>query len=68
MIFYYNIFYFKKFTRRWFGHQIKYKDYEVIALITYLINPKSHKFTYNYDYNIYEFHFLYVLRKDKKIY
>jgi GNAT superfamily N-acetyltransferase len=44
------------------------KGCEASELNAYVNNPKSHKFYYNEGYNIYGFHFLKVLREDKKFY
>ncbi|QVY66975.1 GNAT family N-acetyltransferase [Polaribacter sp. Q13] len=52
----------------WIDNHIKSKGCEAIELNTYASNPKSHKFYYNEGYNIYGFHFLKVLREDKKFY
>ncbi|MCL7764912.1 GNAT family N-acetyltransferase [Polaribacter sp. Z014] len=53
---------------RWIDNHVKSKGCEAIELNTYASNPKSHKFYYNEGYNIYGFHFLKVLREDKKFY
>ncbi|KGL62992.1 GNAT family N-acetyltransferase [Polaribacter sp. Hel1_85] len=52
----------------WIDHHVKNKGCEAIELNAYVNNPKSHKFYYNEGYNIYGFHFLKVLRDDKKFY
>ena len=52
----------------WIDNHVKSKGCEAIELNTYVNNPKSHKFYYNEGYNIYGFHFLKVLRDDKKFY
>lgn len=57
----------KKFFS-WIDNHVKSKGCEAIELNTYVNNPKSHKFYYNEGYNIYGFHFLKVLRDDKKFY
>ena len=57
----------KKFFS-WIDNHVKSKGCEAIELNTYVNNPKSHKFYYNESYNIYGFHFLKVLRDDKKFY
>ena len=53
---------------KWIDKYVKSKDCEGIELNTYVSNQKSHKFYYNQGYNIYGFHFLKVLRDDKKFY
>lgn len=52
----------------WIYEYTKQKGYEVIELNTYTGNRKSHKFYYNEGFEIYGFHFVKVMRKDKKIY
>ncbi len=52
----------------WIDNHVINKGCESIELNTYVSNPKSHKLYYNLGYNIYAFHFLKVLRKDKKFY
>ncbi|QXP62691.1 MULTISPECIES: GNAT family N-acetyltransferase [unclassified Polaribacter] len=52
----------------WIDSHVKNKGCEAIELNAYSSNPKSHKFYYNEGYNIYGFHFLKVLRDDKKFY
>jgi GNAT superfamily N-acetyltransferase len=52
----------------WIDSHVKSKGCEAIELNAYSSNPKSHKFYYNEGYNIYGFHFLKVLRDDKKFY
>ncbi|OAD44951.1 GNAT family N-acetyltransferase [Polaribacter atrinae] len=52
----------------WIDNHVKNKGCEAIELNAYSSNPKSHKFYYNEGYNIYGFHFLKVLRDDKKFY
>ena len=53
---------------KWIDEHVKSKGCEAIELNAYVNNPKSHKFYYNEGYNIYGFHFLKVLRDDKKFY
>jgi diamine N-acetyltransferase len=57
----------KKFFN-WIDNHVISKGCEAIELNAYVNNPKSHKFYYNEGYNIYGFHFLKVLRPDKKFY
>jgi GNAT superfamily N-acetyltransferase len=52
----------------WIDDYVKSKGCEAMELNTYVTNTKSHKFYYNQGYNIYAFHFLKVLREDKKFY
>ena len=52
----------------WIDNHVKSKGCEAIELNAYVSNPQSHKFYYNEGYNIYAFHFLKVLREDKKFY
>jgi GNAT superfamily N-acetyltransferase len=52
----------------WIDHHVQSKGCEAIELNAYVSNPKSHKFYYNEGYNVYGFHFLKVLRDDKKFY
>jgi hypothetical protein len=52
----------------WIYEHVKSKGCEASELNAYVNNPKSHKFYYNEGYNIYGFHFLKVLREDKKFY
>ena len=52
----------------WINNHVQNKGCEAIELNAYVSNPKSHKFYYNEGYNIYGFHFLKVLRDDKKFY
>ena len=52
----------------WIDNHVKSKGCESIELNAYVNNPQSHKFYYNEGYNIYGFHFLKVLRDDKKFY
>ena len=52
----------------WIDNHVKSKGCEAIELNAYVNNPQSHKFYYNEGYNIYGFHFLKVLRDDKKFY
>ncbi|PKH50824.1 GNAT family N-acetyltransferase [Tenacibaculum sp. Bg11-29] len=52
----------------WIYEYTKQKGYEVIELNTYTGNRKSHKFYYNEGFEIYGFHFVKVMRKDKKLY
>lgn len=52
----------------WIDDHVKKKGCESIELNTYVSNTKSHKFYYNQGYDIYGFHFLKVLREDKKFY
>ena len=53
---------------KWIDEHVKTKGCEAIELNTFVSNPRSHKFYYNEGYNIYGFHFLKVLRDDKKFY
>ena len=53
---------------KWIDNHVQNKGCEAIELNAYVNNPKSHKFYYNEGYNIYGFHFLKVLRDDKKFY
>jgi len=53
---------------KWIDNHVKSKGCEAIELNAYASNTKSHKFYYNEGYNIYGFHFLKVLRDDKKFY
>ena len=53
---------------KWIDTYVISKGCEGIELNTYVSNPKSHKFYYNEGYNIYGFHFVKVLREDKKFY
>ena len=53
---------------KWIDNHVKSKGCEAIELDAYVSNPKSHKFYYNEGYNIYGFHFLKILRDDKKFY
>ncbi|CAA0145623.1 GNAT family N-acetyltransferase [Tenacibaculum maritimum] len=57
----------KKFFEYIYEHT-KAKGCEAIELNTYTGNTKSHKFYYNEGFDIYGFHFLKVMRKDKKFY
>ncbi len=59
---------FGKFFFDWIYNYSKEKGCEASELNTYVSNPKSHKFYYNEGYNIYGFHFLKILRKDKIFY
>lgn len=52
----------------WIDNHVKSKGCEAIELNAYVNNSQSHKFYYNEGYNIYGFHFLKVLRDDKKFY
>ena len=52
----------------WIYDHATSKGCEASELNAYVNNPKSHKFYYNEGYNIYGFHFLKVLREDKKFY
>ena len=52
----------------WIDNHVKSKGCEAIELNAYVNNQQSHKFYYNEGYNIYGFHFLKVLRDDKKFY
>ena len=52
----------------WIYEYTKSKGCEAIELNTYSGNRKSHKFYYNEGFEIYGFHFLKVLRDDKKFY
>ncbi|RCS28449.1 GNAT family N-acetyltransferase [Polaribacter sp. WD7] len=52
----------------WIDKHVQQKGCEAIELNAYANNPKSHKFYYNEGYAIYGFHFLKVLRDDKKFY
>ena len=52
----------------WIYEHVKSKGCEASELNAYVNNPKSHKFYHNEGYNIYGFHFLKVLREDKKFY
>mgnify|MGYP000070723521 CR=1 FL=1 len=52
----------------WIYEYTKSKGCEAVELNTYTGNTKSHKFYYNEGFNIYGFHFLKVIRKDKKFY
>ena len=52
----------------WIDEHVKNKGCESIELNAYVSNTKSHKFYYNLGYNILGFHFLKVLRSDKKFY
>ncbi len=61
----------KKIGKRFFAWIYEYtksKGCEAMELNTYTGNQKSHKFYYNEGFNIYAFHFLKVMRKDKKFY
>ncbi|AUC23845.1 GNAT family N-acetyltransferase [Polaribacter sejongensis] len=53
---------------KWIDNHVKNKGCEAIELNAYSGNTKSHKFYYNEGYDIYGFHFLKVLRADKKFY
>ena len=53
---------------KWIDKHVISKGCEAIELNSYVSNPKSHKFYYNQGYEIFGFHFLKVLRKDKKFY
>jgi GNAT superfamily N-acetyltransferase len=53
---------------KWIHEYVKTKGCEGIELNAYANNPKSHKFYYNEGYNIYGFHFVKILRDDKKFY
>jgi GNAT superfamily N-acetyltransferase len=57
----------KKFFS-WIDRHVQSKGCEAIELNAYVSNTKSHKFYYNEGYNVYGFHFLKVLRDDKKFY
>lgn len=57
----------KKFFN-WIDNHVQSKGCEAIELNAYVNNTKSHKFYYNDGYNIYGFHFLKIVRKDKKFY
>ncbi len=59
---------FGKIFFNWIDKHTKNKGCEAIELNAYVNNPKSHKFYYNEGYSIYGFHFLKVLRDDKKFY
>ncbi len=52
----------------WIYNYLVDKGCEATELNTYVNNTKSHKFYYNEGYNIYGFHMLKVLRKDKAFY
>lgn len=52
----------------WIYEHTKSKGCEAMELNTYSTNTKSHKFYYNEDFAIYGFHFLKVLREDRKFY
>lgn len=52
----------------WIDEHVKSKGCEAIELNTYVTNTKSHKFYYNQGYDIYGFHFVKVIRKDKNFY
>ncbi|TXD49001.1 MULTISPECIES: GNAT family N-acetyltransferase [unclassified Polaribacter] len=52
----------------WIDVYVQSKGCEAMELNTYVTNAKSHKFYYNQGYAIYGFHFLKVIRKDKKFY
>ncbi len=52
----------------WIDEHVKNKGCEGIELNAYVSNTKAHKFYYNEGYDIYGFHFLKVLREDKKFY
>ncbi len=52
----------------WIYEYTKSKGCEAMELNTYTGNQKSHKFYYNEGFNIYAFHFLKVMREDKKFY
>ena len=57
----------KTFFNRIDNH-VKKRGCEAIELNTFVNNTKSQKFYYNEGYEIYGFHFLKVLRDDKKFY
>ena len=52
----------------WIDNHVKSKGCEAIELNAYAANTKSHKFYYNEGYDIYGFHFVKILREDKKFY
>jgi len=52
----------------WIYEYTKAKGCEATELNSYSGNRKSHKFYYNEGYEIYGFHFLKVMRDDKKFY
>ncbi|WP_405567992.1 GNAT family N-acetyltransferase [Polaribacter sp. Asnod6-C07] len=52
----------------WIDAYVINKGCEAIELNAYSNNSKAHKFYYNEGYNVYGFHFLKVLRNDKKFY
>lgn len=57
-----------KILFNWIDEYVKDKGCEGIELNAYVSNTKAHKFYYNEGYDIYGFHFLKVLREDKKFY
>ena len=56
----------KMFT--WIEEYLSKKNVEALELNTYTQNKKSHKFYYNEGYEIYGFHFVKIIREDKKFY
>ncbi|AOW19888.1 GNAT family N-acetyltransferase [Urechidicola croceus] len=52
----------------WIYNYAKDKGCDASELNAYVQNQKSHKFYFNEGYNIYGFHFLKILRGDKKFY
>ena len=52
----------------WIDEYVKNKGCEGIELNAFVSNTKAHKFYYNEGYNIYGFHFVKILRDDKKFY
>lgn len=52
----------------WIYDYTQSKGCEAVELNTYSGNRKSHKFYYNEGFEIYAFHFVKVIRDDKKFY
>lgn len=52
----------------WIEAQAKEKGIESIELNTYTTNRKSHKFYYNLGYEIYGYHFVKIIREDRRFY
>lgn len=53
---------------KWLEEWCKQNNIEAIELNTYTGNRKSHKFYGNLDFEIYGFHYVKVIREDKKFY
>ena len=59
---------FGKIYFDWIFKYLREKGCEATELNTFVDNKKSHKFYYNEGYEIYGFHMLKILRKNKEFY